>query len=203
MTINKYIKINNKVFDVEVKQCVALAVKDMLDKGIPEKKVKRMSIDEKYLYYKNYLDINNRLPEVVKWLGHIDNFDFLCNTKERYDNFMNNFYKERFDKSITYRLLDSLMEFKKYQIEIEKRNAYITIDMIQNLINNNEWDELHEVLNDLSMAGISWYVFARTLKMIENGLTGEEIYNWVKDVGSCNMICFDIEYVKERVNKIA
>ena len=200
MTMKEYIKTKGKEVKNHQKNCCNLAVEDMINKGYNEKKIKRMSIADKWLYYKIHIDKENKMPknENIKWIGHIERINFLCNTEERYNNFINNYYGKSIYKNIVWDLDD----FEEYQIKIEKRKDQVKASMLQECINNNEWDQFWNLMNELYMDNLYWGIIEETLNMIEQGLTTEDIYKWSKIEHFANYISFELEYVKERLSKV-
>lgn len=177
-----------------IKEMATEVDKVILEMGLSSDILGLKTNQDKVLYFRNYLDIQNCLNGIVELPNHyyIRLANLLCNTKERVNLFHEKFYDA--DENVT----EQFRKFRRYLLdnrsEQDKQNF---LKLIQEQIVNEDWDNLYYNLKQMFLEPFDEWIFDSIKEMIKNGIDSIDINEWFqrrKNIKS--IICFRIEDIK-------
>lgn len=152
-----------------------------------------LKTDNDYLlHYSNYLDPQNKFAGILllasQW--YINLINFLCDTDEKKQEFLNNFYNENENTAFC------ISRFRKHLKQT--RQIKTTAEMIQHLIDTANWRKFWDCMQELFLEPCGTEYLEEFKKHISKGLNGIDImkcYN--KDYSRMiKMITLPVEYIK-------
>jgi hypothetical protein len=168
---------------------------------------KRLTIEQKLLFYYNNLatkeeDFLKGITE-YSWTGQKSQIDFLCDTPEKQQKFINDFL----NKSDAGLLID-IDIFRNYIRVTEHRGLNITLKDFQDCINYNDlgksnWERLTFLMQEIYLKPVSILNMEYVYQKILEGLTIEDIYYFTKidPHRPLRFLHFSVDYVKEKISK--
>lgn len=164
--------------------------------NIPESVFGLKSVEDKILYYYNYLDKDNKFCEIVEFpkIEQIKLANLLCKTVEDVDDYLTNYHcvDNEYFGLLRYKKdkLKSRNDISEYETKINKH------------IERASWTLLHRELQELFLEVFDYSYMQDIIGLIHKGLihkglTTEDIVNWYnKGKKILALITFDIDYIK-------
>lgn len=153
--------------------------------------------EDKILYYHNYVDTeNNKFCGIVDFpsVYWIKLANFLCNSEEKFMEYLNNFHdRDNVQMGVN--------RFKEYLIK--SRNLEINGDTLQKQIDSGAWEEFWKALQELYLDPTDNCWMSSFQERIAEGLNGKDIYEWYKRKNGrlLTITTFNPNYIKEVVSK--
>lgn len=144
--------------------------------GLSDEILGLKTIQDKVLYYYNYIYPKNIFKGVVKLHScyFIKLANLLCNTAERLREFQNKFYNP--DGNIA----EQFRQYRRYLLDT-RENTDEFLGVMQKMIKGECFAELYGVIEELFFEPFEKWIYNEIVEMIHNDcLSAEDMYQWYK-----------------------
>ena len=165
---------------------------------------KRLSTEEKILVYYNIIASKeeNYWKDIItfSWIGQKSELDYLANTDELREKFINNYLGKSFG------ILTEIENFRKYLGDVEGRGKNITMKDYKNCINcedlkKSDWTRLNYLLQEVYLKPCHVINMELIYDSLMKGLTIEDIWHYheIEPYHIFKFRNFNTDYIKEKV----
>lgn len=166
----------------------------------------RLTTEEKLLVYYNILATReeNYWKDTINfsWTEQKEQLDFLCNTSERRDLFITQFLGNGIS------IMSDIIEYRKYQKEIEGRAKDITYEDLDACINyddliRSDWYKLNHLIQELYLKPCHVVNMELIYDALMQGYSMKDIWTWyeIEPNHMFKFRQFNMKYSKEKVSK--
>lgn len=134
-----------------------------------------MSVGEKLLYYENFIDSDNKFKGIIEFF----NMDILILANYLIvDNDTYNEFISMLDKN---KIIHSVLAFRDFQFK-QNRGQGVNSQDIENLIQNQNWNDLHHILQELFLEPFSIINTEYFVNFVANKKTTiDDMLEWHKE----------------------
>jgi hypothetical protein len=180
------------------KQMVKMVDNFLVEIGVPNELLGLKTNADKVLYYWNHLNPDNLFRGILELPNeyYIQLANLLCNTTERMKLFREKFYYSDGDIS------KQLRQFRRHLLDSRGKDNEAVFQSLQIVINNECWEALHTILQELFLEPISDDIFNRIVDLIHKGLNANDLYVWMKeDRNIKSLVTFNLSYIHSITRK--
>lgn len=174
------------------KEMVRMVDNFLVELGVPSEMLGLKSNSNKVLYYYNHLNPDNLFRGILEIPNeyYIKLANLLCNTTERMRLFREKFYNP--DGNLT----QQLRLYRRYLLDSRGKDNEAVFQSLQIVINNECFEALHTILEELFLEPISEDIFNRIVDLIHKGLNADDLYQWMKeDRNIKSLVTFNLSYI--------